>query len=146
MDLVGSSVLLYYIYDVWSNKNKIKYSYITDIASTKFRGLIIDKTLSRKNHINQLLTRLSCAYCAVRTVIAFMSQEIVRIIYLSCVHSCITIFWGNSPYSISIVEGDPPPPKKNRIIMNSRNREPCKELFKHWRIFSFLSRAVSYYL
>jgi hypothetical protein len=61
-----------------SQDMKVNISYdnnhITNIASTKFLGLIIDETLQQKYHIDQLMSKLNSACCAVRTVIAFMSQ------------------------------------------------------------------------
>jgi len=74
--------------------------HITNIASTKFLGLINDETLSCKNHIDQLMYKLSSACCAVRNVKAVMSQETLRMIYLSYIHSIITygiIFWSSLP-------------------------------------------------
>jgi hypothetical protein len=69
----------------------------------KFLGLHIDETLSWKSHTDQLVTKLSSAYYAVRTVKGFMSQETLMMIYFSYVHSVIEygiIFWGNSTNSV----------------------------------------------
>ena len=108
--------------------------HITNVASTKFLGLIIDETLSRKNRIYQLMSKLSSACCAVRTVKAFMSQESLRMIYLSYTHSIIIygiILWGSSPYSINIFRIQK---RLVRIITNSRNRGSCRKLFKNLKI------------
>jgi hypothetical protein len=79
--------------------------HITNIASTKFLHPIIDETLSWKNHIDQLMSKLSSTCCAVRTVKAFMSQETLRMIYFFYIHSIMTydtIFLDNSLYCINI--------------------------------------------
>jgi len=64
-------------------------NHIPNIASTKFLGLIIDETLSFKNHIDQLMSKFSSAFCAVRTVRAFMSQETLRMIYFSYIYTLL---------------------------------------------------------
>ena len=56
-------------------------NHISNIASTMFLGLIIDETLSRKNHIDQLMSKLSSVRFAVTTIKAFMSQETLRMMY-----------------------------------------------------------------
>jgi hypothetical protein len=58
-----------------------------------------------KNPINQLMSILNSACYAVRTVKAVMSQETLRMISFSCVHSIMIngiISWVNSLYSINI--------------------------------------------
>jgi len=64
-------------------------NHIPNIASTKFLGLIIDETLSFKNHIDQLMSKISSAFCAVRIVRAFMSQETLRMIYFSYIYTLL---------------------------------------------------------
>jgi hypothetical protein len=66
-------------------------------------GLIIDDNLSWKTHIDYLLFKLNSAFFATRTVKSVMSQDALRMIYFSYVHSIMTygiILWGNSPHSI----------------------------------------------
>ena len=67
---------------------------------TSFLGLIIDNPLSWKTHTDQLVSKLSSACYAIRSLKSFMSSKNLRMIYFSYVHSMITngiIFWGNSP-------------------------------------------------
>jgi hypothetical protein len=81
-------------------------------------GLIIDDNLSWKTHIGYLLSKLNSACFAIRTVKSVKSQDALRMIYFSYVHSIITygiILWGNSPYSKKIFRI-----KKIRIITNKR--------------------------
>ena len=103
--------------------------HITNTSNTKFLGLHIDETLSWKSHIDQLVTKLSSACYAIRTVKDFMSQETLKMIYFSYVHSIIAygiIFWGNSPYSINIFRIQK---RIIRVIMNAKTRDSCRELF-----------------
>jgi hypothetical protein len=47
----------------------------------EFLGLIIDDNLSWKNHIDHLMSKLSSACFAVRTVKFIISQKALRIVY-----------------------------------------------------------------
>jgi hypothetical protein len=60
------------------------------MPSTKLLDLHIDETLSWKNHIDQLITKLHSACYAVRAVKDLMSQEILTVIYFSYVQSIMT--------------------------------------------------------
>jgi len=68
----------------------MRTKHITKISSTKFLGLIIDKTLLWKNHIDQIMSKLRSACYAIKTVNVTMSQEILRMTYFFYVHSIIT--------------------------------------------------------
>jgi len=68
----------------------MRTKHITRISSTKFLGLIIDKTLPWKNYIDQIMSKLSSACYAIKTVKAMMSQDTLRMIYFFFVHSIMT--------------------------------------------------------
>ena len=68
----------------------------TNINSTKFVGLIIDNSLSWKDHIVALISKLNKACYAIRSIKYFFSVDILRMIYFSYVHSVMSygiIFW-----------------------------------------------------
>jgi hypothetical protein len=116
--------------------------HITNTSGTKFLGSNIDETLSWKYHTDHLVTKLSSACYAVRTVKDLMSQETLSMIYFCYEHSVIThgmIFWGSSPYSINIFRIE-----KHiiRIIMNAETRDSCRELFRNLKILSFYSQYI----
>ena len=80
-------------------------SIITNINSTKFLGLVIDSTLSWKDHIIELTSKLNKACYAIRTLKSFMSPDVLRMLYFSYFHATMSygiIFWGNSHNSINI--------------------------------------------
>ena len=82
-------------------------SLITNTNSTKFLGLIIDSTLSWKNHVNELTLKLNKACYVTRTLIFLKSPEMLRIVYFSNFHSLMLygiMFWSNSHHSINIFE------------------------------------------
>jgi hypothetical protein len=63
---------------------------ITDIHSTRFLGLIIDSTLSWKDHIIELTSKLSKACYAIRAIKPFMSLDVLKMTYFSYVHSIMS--------------------------------------------------------
>jgi hypothetical protein len=89
---------------------------ITNSTNKKFFGLIIEEMLSWKCYINQILlswnchigqilSRLSSARYAIKVVTPLMSEDTLKTIYHSYVHSIITygiLFWGNSPHNTDI--------------------------------------------
>ena len=80
-------------------------SIITNTNSTKFLGLIIDSTLSWKNHVNELTPKLNKACYVTRTLTFLKSPEMLRMVYFSNFHSLMSygiIFWVNSHHSINI--------------------------------------------
>lgn len=112
---------------------------IVNTTCTKFLELTINNMLSWKSHIDQLMSKLSIACYAIRTIQLFKSQETLRTIYFSYAHSIMTysiILWGNSFYSILIFRLHK---RIIRIIMNTRGRDSCRELFKKLKILPLQS-------
>ena len=65
----------------------------------KFLGLHINNTLSWTTHINNILPKLSSACYAMRSVKSYVSQQMLKVIYYSYLHSIMSygiIFWGHS--------------------------------------------------
>jgi hypothetical protein len=88
------------------------------------------------------MSKLGSACYAIKAVKPYMSQETLRTIYFSYVHSVRTygiIFWGNSPHSIHIFRL-----KKRivRIVTNSRSRDSCRELFMKMNILPLQSQYI----
>ena len=54
---------------------------IKETIITKFLGLDIDSSLSRKTHIDEMKIKLSKACCTIRYVKHFMPQDTLRTIY-----------------------------------------------------------------
>jgi len=74
---------------------------IATVQSLKFLGLTIDTTLTRKNHIGELTSRMNKACYAIR-LIKPMSLDVLRSTYFLYAHSILSygiIFWGSSSYS-----------------------------------------------
>jgi len=121
---------------------KLLNNQVTNSTSTKFLGLTIEETLSWKWHINQILSRLSSACYAIKVITPLMSEDILKMIYYSYVHSIITysiILWGNSPYSTDIFK------IQNRIILimkKSSSRDSCTHLLKRLEILPLQSQYI----
>jgi hypothetical protein len=124
--------------------NQINYEqkYLTNSTETNFLGLIIDDTLSWKQHIEQLASKMSSACYALRNIRHMVSLDILRMIYFAHIHSIVSyciIFWGNSYYSnkIFILQK-----KIIRIITNTKSRNSCRELFKTLEIITLYSQYI----
>jgi len=107
---------------------------IKETKNTKFLGMGTDSSLSWKNHIDQMMIKLSRACYAIRYVKHFMSQDTLRTIYFLHFHSILSygiIFWGNSTYNSNIFKIQK---RVIRIIMNARNRDSCRQLLKNIKI------------
>ena len=115
---------------------------ITNTNSTKFLGVIIDSTLSWKDHITRLTSKLNKACYAIRAVKPFMSLEILKMIYYSYFHSLLSygiILWGNSHFSDSIFKIQK---RIIRVITNTGRRDSCQELYKKLRILTLPSQYI----
>jgi len=114
----------------------------TNINSTKFLGFAIDNTLSWKDHIAALTSKLNKACYAIRAIKPFMSVDVLRTVYFSYVHSVVSygiMFWGNLCHSDIIFKF---PKRIIRIISNSGSRDSCHQLFKQLQIFSLQSQHI----
>ena len=107
---------------------------ILNTLNTKFLGLVITNSLSWKDHITQVIPKLSKACYVHRCIRLFMSQDALTSVYYSYFHSLVSyriIFGGNCLCSSHIFQLQK---KAVRIIMGSRPRDSSRELFKHLRI------------
>jgi hypothetical protein len=115
---------------------------ITNSTNTKFVGLTVEVTLSWKCHISQILSRLSSACYAIKVITPLMSEDTLKMIYHSYVHSIITygiIFWGNLPHNTDIFKIQK---RIIRIMTKSRSRDSCRQLFKRLEIMPLRSQYI----
>jgi len=113
----------------------------TNINSTKFLGLIINNSLSWKDHIAALTSKWNKVCYAIWSIKP-LSVGILRMVYFSYVHSVISygiIFWGNSHPSNSIFKI-----KKTiiRIITNTGSHDSFCHLFKQLQVLSLPSQYI----
>jgi len=103
---------------------------IANMSYTSFLGITIENLLHWKSHMDQLFPKLRGAYYAVRVLKLFMTQETLAMVYYAYVHLAMTngiIFWGDSSCSINIFRLQK---KVIRILMSTRKRDSCRNLFK----------------
>jgi len=125
-------------------KTKLKHEHknISNSTETTCLGLIIDETLSWKQHIDQTATKLCSACYALRNLKYIVPQSTLRTIYYAYVHSIFSygiIFWGRPPIvkKLFILQK-----KIVRIIINSGVREFCSEAFKNMEIMMLYSQYI----
>ena len=136
----------------WSkkqNEGKIQIlvpnSINSNFNNTKFLGLIIDNSLSWKDHITAITSKLNKACYAIRLLKPFLTMNTLRMIYFSYAHSVFSygiIFWGNlqAHHTNSIFKIQK---RIIRIITNSGSHDTCQQLFKHLQILSLPSQYIS---
>jgi hypothetical protein len=125
--------------------------YIEESVHTKFLGLHIDNHLNWKNHIDQLIPKLSGACYAVRLLLLISNTDTLKSIYYAYFHSLMKygiIFWGNSTDSKKVFALQK---KVVRIMMGIKPHNSCRGLFKRLQIlplpcehiFSLLNFIIS---
>jgi hypothetical protein len=103
---------------------------ISNVTETKFLGLIIDSTLSWKQHTDQVTNKISTACYALRNIKYIVPLDMLRLIYFAHIHSIISygiIFWGgfSCANKVFILQK-----KITGIITNTRPGDSCREIFK----------------
>jgi hypothetical protein len=98
--------------------------------------------LSWKIHIDTIIPKLSSATFAIRTLKPLLSQDSLRMIYYSYLHSVMTyglILWGNSHYSNTIFRMEK---RAIGVIMGLRSRDSCRVHFKKLKILPPRSKYI----
>jgi len=109
---------------------------ITNIKSTRFLGLTIDSSLSWKDHIFELTSKLNKACYAIRAIKPFMSLDLMKMVYYSYVQSVMSysiISCGISHLSGRIFKFQK---RIIRIITNAGKRDSCCQLYKQLKILT----------
>jgi hypothetical protein len=99
--------------------------------------LVKSRTPGWKNHIDQMVPKLSGACYAVRSMYHISNINTLKPIYFAYFHSIIKygiIFWGNSSNSTKIFTLQE---KLISIMAGAQPRTPCRSLFKKIRDFSY---------
>ena len=115
---------------------------ITTVNTIKFLGLIIDSTLSWKQHIESIIPKLNKACFAIRLVKPYMTLETLRMIYFSYFHSVLMygiIFWGNSAHSQHIFKIQK---RMIRVITGLGVKDSCRGAFKELGILPLYSQYL----
>ena len=109
-------------------------------------GVIIDSTLSSKDHITRLTSKLNKAWYAIRAVKSLITLHILQMIFYSNFHSLLSygiIFWGNKHFSDSIFKIQK---RIIRVITNIDRRYKHRELNKKLRTLTLPSQYIFWLL
>jgi hypothetical protein len=107
-------------------------------------GLQVDNNLNWKKHIQYIISKLSSACFAMRTIISLMKTETLKLVYFMYFHSIMSkriIFWGNSTDSKKVFYIQ----KKIIRITAGTKRASCRELFKKFNILPLANKFFSHY-
>jgi hypothetical protein len=113
---------------------------ITAITETKFLGLIIDDTVSWKQHSEYIVNKLASACFASRNIRSLVTLDTLRSIYFAHVHSIMSygiMFWGGSTNAQKVFLMLK---RIIRVMMNRRPRDSCRKIFKMMKIMTFYSQ------
>jgi len=115
---------------------------LKEINHTKFLGLELDKNINWKNHIQNILPKLSSACYLIRRMSPICNLTTLKMIYFAYFHSIIEfgiIFWGISVESKKFLT------QQKRIIraMTGTNlRTSCRNLFHKLEILTLPSQFI----
>jgi len=115
---------------------------ITNVNSTKFLGITIDHSISWKEQISELTSKLNKACYAIRAIKPLLSLHVLRTIYFAYFHSVMTygiIFWGNSHLSSNIFKIQK---RALRIMTNKSKRESCRPIYNQLQILTLPSQYI----
>jgi hypothetical protein len=119
-----------------------KDKYIEEAVCLKFLGLQSDNHLNWKNHIDQIIHKLSAACHMVRQMYYICNNDILRSIYFAYFHSVASygIIWGgNSSHSKKIFTLQK---RIIRIVVGVHPRTSCGTLFKKLDILTVPSQYI----
>ena len=99
---------------------------ITNATEIKFLGLIMGDTLSWKQHIEQVVSKMCTACFPLRNIKHIVPLNTLRILYSTHIHSIISydiIFWGGTSYAnkVFILKK-----KIIGVITNTKSRDSCR--------------------
>jgi len=79
-----------------------KDNVIDEVKTTQFIDMRINNYMNWKNHIGQILPKLSAACFSIRKLIHSLNPDVLHMVYFAYFHSIIQygiIFWGNSTHA-----------------------------------------------
>lgn len=115
---------------------------IDEVDHTKFLGIIIDKNLTWKFHIDHICSKLDRFIFALRRIRYTVSEQAAWCAYHGYVSSVLNyglIIWGNSSYAIQAFRVQK---KCIRTICNAHWMDSCRPLFKKYKILPLPSLYI----
>jgi len=87
-----------------------------------------------KNHVEQILPKLSAAYFSIRNIIHTLNPDILRMVYSAYFHSVFEYgitFWGNSTRAHQVFKLQK---RVVRVMCAVGQRSSCRSLFRKLNI------------
>ena len=120
-----------------------KEKYIDAAVHLRFLGIQIGSHLNWKNHVDQIIPKLSAACCMVRQMFYICNNDTLTSMYFAYFHSIVLsygiIFWGNSSNSRKIFTLQK---RIIRIMVGAHPRTSCRTLFKRLEILEVPSQYM----
>jgi hypothetical protein len=119
-----------------------KVRYIEEAVNLKFLGIKIDSHLNWKNHIDQIIPKLSAVCYIARQMYYVCDNDTLRSIYFAYFHSIARygiIFWGNSPNNRKIFTLQK---RIIKIMVGAHTRTSCRKLLKKLEILTLPSQYI----
>ena len=117
---------------------KIENIYLENKVETCFLGVIIDKKLTWKQHIQHISNKISKTIALLRLLRHIFPKRILRLIYMSLIYSYLNycnIIWGGA-YDIVLKPLFILQKKAIRLISNSHYLEHTAPLFKSLKLLN----------
>ena len=116
---------------------------ITDeVKSTKFLGMHIDNHMIWKNHVEQILPKLSAACFLIGNLIHTLNLDILCMVYFAYFHLVLQygiIFWGNSAHVHQVFKLQK---RVVRVMSGVGPRSSCRSLFRKPKILPIACRYM----
>jgi hypothetical protein len=109
--------------------------------SFKFLGVIIESSLTWKEHIDYIHLKLNSLSYMVHSLRLVLELTTLKLLYFSYVHSVLNygiMFWGNSLHKRSVFITQ----KHIVRIMKAKPKDSCKELFGELGILTLYSQYI----
>jgi len=93
-------------------------------------GIIVDNTLSWKQHIDTITPKLNNVSYIIRRSKLYLSNDALKMVHYAFFHSVMSyglIFWGNSINGKCVFKLQK---RAIRIIIGARNNDSCGEFLK----------------
>ena len=108
----------------------------------EFLGVTVNNTLSWKQLIDTITSKLNKACYLIRRSKLYLSSDALKMEYFAFFHSVMSyglIFWGNSTKSKCVFKLQK---RAIRIMMGARNKDSCREFFKVLNILPLSSQYI----
>lgn len=129
-----------------SDKSDIKIQFnnkiVDEVSSTKYLGLIIDKKLNWKDHIELLVKKVNTASYALFKLSTVLKVDGLLTAYHGLVSSCLrygVIFWGNSTDKELVFKAQK---KSIRAMFKLLPTDSCKPYFQKYKILTLPSLYI----